>query len=41
MKIPIVRQVLEANDRIAEENRRLFEEKKLLVINLKIGRAHV
>jgi hydrogenase nickel incorporation protein HypB len=37
MKIPIVRQVLEANDRIAEENRRLFEEKKLLVINLMSG----
>ncbi|HUT84494.1 MAG TPA: hydrogenase nickel incorporation protein HypB [Thermodesulfobacteriota bacterium] len=37
MKIPIVRQVLEANDRIAEENRRLFEEKRILVINLMSG----
>ena len=37
MKIPIVRQVLEANDRIAEENRRLFKEKRILVINLMSG----
>jgi hydrogenase nickel incorporation protein HypB len=37
MKIPIVKQVLEANDRIAEENKRLFEGKKLLVINLMSG----
>jgi len=37
MKIPIVKQVLEANDRIAEENRRLFEEKRILVINLMSG----
>jgi len=37
MKIPIVKQVLEANDRIAEENRRLFKEKRILVINLMSG----
>jgi len=37
VKIPIVRQVLEANDRIAEENRRLFAEKRILVINLMSG----
>jgi hydrogenase nickel incorporation protein HypB len=37
MKIPVVKQILEANDRIAEENKRLFEGKKLLVINLMSG----
>ena len=37
MKIPIVQKVLEANERIAEENRRLFEEMKLTVINLMSG----
>ena len=34
LKIPVVRNLLEANDRIAEENRRLFENEKLAVINL-------
>jgi hydrogenase nickel incorporation protein HypB len=37
MKIPVVQKVLEANERIAEENRRLFEEMKLFVINLVSG----
>ena len=37
MKIPVVRQILEANERIAEENKRLFEEKMILVINLMSG----
>jgi len=34
LKITVVKNILEANDRIAEENRRLFEENGLLVINL-------
>jgi hydrogenase nickel incorporation protein HypB len=34
MKIPVVQKVLQANDRIAEDNRRLFETRKVLVINL-------
>ena len=34
MKIPVVKNILEANDRIAEENRRLFAKEKLAVINL-------
>nr|HID59134.1 hydrogenase nickel incorporation protein HypB [Desulfobacterales bacterium] len=34
MKITVVKNILEANDRIAEDNRRLFEESGLLVINL-------
>jgi len=37
MKIPIVKKVLEANDRIAEENRRLFQRLNVLVINLMSG----
>jgi len=37
MKIPIVKKVLEANDRIAEENRRIFETMGTLVINLMSG----
>jgi len=37
MKIPVVQKVLEANERIAQENRRLFEEMKVLVINLVSG----
>ena len=37
MKIPVVKKVLEANDRIAEENRRLFEENEVFVINLVSG----
>ncbi len=34
MKISVVRDILEANDRIAQQNRELFDENKLLVINL-------
>jgi len=34
MKISVVKNILEANQRIAEENRRKFEEKGLMVINL-------
>ena len=34
MKISVVRNILEANDRIAQQNRDLFNEHKLLVINL-------
>jgi hydrogenase nickel incorporation protein HypB len=34
MKISVVRDILEANDRIAQQNRALFNENNLLVINL-------
>jgi hydrogenase nickel incorporation protein HypB len=34
MKVSVVRNILEANDRIAQQNRDLFKEKGLLVINL-------
>lgn len=34
MKISVVRNILEANDRIAQQNRDLFNENGLLVINL-------
>ena len=34
MKISVVKNILEANQRIAEENRRRFSENRLLVINL-------
>ena len=34
MKISVVKNILEANQRIAEENRRRFQEHALLVINL-------
>jgi hydrogenase nickel incorporation protein HypB len=34
MKIPVVKQILEANDRIADQNRAIFDENGLLVINL-------
>ena len=34
MKISVVRNVLEANDRIAEQNKDLFDQSGLLVINL-------
>ena len=34
MKVKVVTRILEANDRIAEENRRIFKEAGLFVINL-------
>ncbi len=34
MKVTVVKSVLDANERIAAENRRLFDEKKIYVINL-------
>lgn len=34
LKIPVVKNILEANDRIAEENRRLFAKEKVAVVNL-------
>ncbi len=34
MKIPVVRNVLEANDRIARQNKDLFDQSGVLVINL-------
>jgi hydrogenase nickel incorporation protein HypB len=34
LNIPVVRNILEANERIAEENRKLFEREKVAVINL-------
>jgi len=34
MKISVVRDILEANERIAKQNRDLFTENELLVVNL-------
>lgn len=34
MKVKVVSRILEANDRIAEENRRVFKKKGLFVVNL-------
>ena len=34
MKVKVVTRILEANDRIADENRRLFDDAGLFVINL-------
>lgn len=34
MKVTVVKNILDANERIAAENRRLFDEKKIYVINL-------
>jgi hydrogenase nickel incorporation protein HypB len=34
MKVSVVRNILEANDRIAEQNKALFNENHLLVVNL-------
>ena len=34
MKVTVVKNVLDANERIASENRKLFDEKKIYVINL-------
>jgi hydrogenase nickel incorporation protein HypB len=37
MKVPVVRDILEANERLAEDNRRVFREAGLFVINLMSG----
>jgi len=34
MKVSVVRNILEANERIAEQNKAMFEENKIFVINL-------
>jgi len=34
MKIPVVRNILEVNDRVAEQNRALFNQNKVFVFNL-------
>jgi hydrogenase nickel incorporation protein HypB len=34
MKIPVVKKVLEANDRIADQNKEIFKKNDLLVLNL-------
>ncbi len=34
MKVKVVSRILEANDRLAEENRKLFKQKDIFVINL-------
>lgn len=34
IKVPVVRNILEVNERLARENRRLFDEKKILALNL-------
>ncbi len=34
LKIPVVRDILEANERIAAENRRIFNENRVFVLNL-------
>ena len=37
LKVPVVRNILEANERLAEDNRRIFRQAGLLVINLMSG----
>ena len=37
LKIPVVRDILEANERLAEDNRRIFRQAGLVVINLMSG----
>jgi hydrogenase nickel incorporation protein HypB len=37
VKVPVVRNILEANDRIAAENREIFDRNHLFVINLMSG----
>jgi hydrogenase nickel incorporation protein HypB len=37
LKVPVVRDILEANERLAEDNRRVFREAGLVVINLMSG----
>jgi len=34
IKVPVVRNILEVNERLARENRKLFDDKKILVLNL-------
>ncbi|MEJ5363619.1 MAG: hydrogenase nickel incorporation protein HypB [Desulfosoma sp.] len=34
IKVPVIRNILEVNERLARENRKLFDEKKILVLNL-------
>ena len=34
MKVSVVKNILEANDRIADLNKKMFDEKKVLVINI-------
>lgn len=34
MKVPVVRNILEVNERLAQENRHIFDAKKILVLNL-------
>lgn len=34
MKVTVVKNVLDANNRIAEDNRKLFDENRMFVINL-------
>jgi hydrogenase nickel incorporation protein HypB len=36
-KVPVVRDILEANERLAEDNRRIFRKAGLLVVNLMSG----
>ena len=37
MKVPVVRNILEANERLAEDNRRAFRDAALFVVNLMSG----
>ncbi len=37
LKVPVVRNILEANERLAEDNRRIFRQAGLFVINLMSG----
>ena len=37
VKVPVVRNILEANERLAQENRRIFQQAGILVINLMSG----
>ena len=37
LKVPVVRDILEANERLAEDNRRIFRQAGLFVINLMSG----
>ena len=37
LKVPVLRDILEANERLAEDNRRIFRQAGLLVINLMSG----